>query len=121
MAGVITDEAWIAADINRRLTAPHRKNDGGSWRPIPAMEAADGFTISVQASKWAYCVPRVDPDQTDRYAKVECGFPTAPVPSLSNWKEGDDETKDEDTVYGYVPIERVAALFAEHGGLKEAV
>lgn len=77
------------------------------------VECADGFTISIQANSAAYCSPR---DNDGEWYQVECGFPSAPVPELAEWKEGEgDDTK---TVYGYVPVEVVSELIEKHGGEK---
>ena len=38
------------------------------------IECADGFSMSVQASRFNYCEPRVD--DAKAYTEVEVGFPT---------------------------------------------
>jgi hypothetical protein len=87
--------------------------------PRPAIECADGFTISVQAHSGAYCAPRIN-NYDGNYQSVECGFPNAPVPELAQWKDGDNENRETDTesVYGYVPVPVVLSLIEKHGGLK---
>lgn len=92
--------------------------------PRPAMECADGFHISVQAHYGAYCQPRpvrLD-DDIEEFFKVECGFPSAPVPELAEWKDGDKENRmtDSESVFGYVPVAAVIALIEKHGGLKQS-
>lgn len=82
--------------------------------PIPAIECNDGFRISVQASDGAYCAPRVTADI--EYSKFECGYPSAAVPELQEWKDGDGD--DTGTVYGYVPVGVIVALIEKHGGIK---
>jgi hypothetical protein len=84
-----------------------------SRRPVRALVCADGFEISVQASDTHYCTPR---DNYGPWYEVECGFPTQPVPSLAEWKDGDGD--DTRAVFGYVPVRTVAALLLEHGGIK---
>lgn len=86
--------------------------------PRPPLECADGFTISVQAHYRAYCRPRPmrRDDRVDQFDAVECGFPNGPTPELAEWKDGDG--KDEECVYGYVPVSTVLALIEKHGGLK---
>jgi hypothetical protein len=86
----------------------------GLYTPIyPSIKCADGFSISVQGHHGAYCQPR---DNEGPYYEVECGFPSGPVPELANWKDG--EGKDEESVYGYVPVEAVERLIAAHGGFE---
>lgn len=90
--------------------------------PRPAIECADGFHISVQAHYGAYCQPR--PNRWDEapflgpFFKVEYGFPSGPVPELVKWKDG--EGRDEECVYGYVPVNVVVALIESHGGVATA-
>ena len=86
--------------------------------PICAIECNDGFHISVQASEYAYCSPRVTADT--EYFRFECGFPSGPVPELAEWKDGDkdDRSTDMDTVYGYVPVQEIVKLVEAHGGIK---
>jgi len=73
----------------------------------------DGFTMSVQANEWAYCSPRVD--NAERYAAVEVGYPCPAEPLLMEWAESED--RPTDTVYCWVPSERVALVCAKHGGI----
>jgi hypothetical protein len=93
--------------------------------PRPAIQCTDGFRISVQAHYGAYCSPRpMSPGQMeyiDEYFQVECGYPSAEVPELAQWKDGDKEDRSSDTesVYGYVPVSVVLALIEKHGGLKQ--
>lgn len=51
---------------------------------------------------------------------MEVGFPSMPVPTLAEWKEGDGN--DTETVFGFVPMREVEKVVAEHGGLdKETI
>lgn len=45
----------------------------GYGTTVPAIECADGFTMSVQASRSHYCTPRND---VGPYTAVEVGFPS---------------------------------------------
>ena len=74
---------------------------------------ADGFKMSVQASEYNYCEPRVT--GAARYFSVEVGFPSEEEVLLMDWAE--DSERPTDTVYGYVPSERVALVIAKHGGM----
>lgn len=81
---------------------------------IPRIYCADGFHMSVQASRFAYCSPR---ESTDYYYKVEVGFPSEKCDELTEYAENPEEPTQ--TVYGWVPVEVVEALVEKHGGLKE--
>ena len=59
----------------------------------PRLYCNDGYSISVQASEFHYCSPRIN-------EFADGGF---------------DYT---DTVYGYVPIEIVEKLIEKHGGIR---
>lgn len=78
-------------------------------------KCADGFEVSIQASAYHYCDPR---DNSGPYWEVELGFPTA-TPSDAIMQYAERAETPTDTVYGFVPIELVDALIAEHGGLVE--
>ena len=75
------------------------------------IECRDGFRMSVQASEHHYCSPRTNEGPWD---EVEVGFPSAVEPLL--WKYADEPGNWTETVYGYVPIELVAAVVELHGG-----
>ena len=79
----------------------------------PRLLCNDGFSISVQASKFHYCSPRLDGAQD--YEKVELGYPSHEDELINDYAEDDDYTN---TVYGYVPIEVVEKLIEKHGGIK---
>lgn len=82
---------------------------------IPRITCKDGFSISVQANKNAYCEPRRD---FGPYTHVECGFPSArPNEKLLQYAENKNDPQN--TVYGYVPINIVEKLIEEHGGIEE--
>jgi hypothetical protein len=73
----------------------------------------DGFSISVQATKYAYCYPRVT--GSDYYEEVECGFPSAAPEGILEYAENPDNYTE--TVYGYVPIHKVERLVESHSGI----
>ena len=79
------------------------------------VKCADGFTMSVQANKTAYCSPRASDAQ--RYELVEVGFPSEKEELLTEWAE--DPGDPTNTVYGYVPVETVSLVIAKHGGMVE--
>lgn len=73
----------------------------------------DGYSISVQASEFHYCCPRLNGNQD--YESVELGYPSSEDELINEYAEDDDYTH---TVYGYVPIEVVEKLIEKHGGIK---
>ena len=74
---------------------------------------ADGFSVSVQASKVHYCSPRTN---TDSYLSVELGYPSKADDLILEWAE--ESTDPTNTVYGYVPIGVVQQLIEKHGGIR---
>lgn len=73
----------------------------------------DGYSISVQASEFHYCYPRLNGNQD--YESVELGYPSSEDELINEYAEDDDYTN---TVYGYVPIEVVEKLIEKHGGIR---
>ena len=49
------------------------------------------------------------------YATIELGFPSGPVPQLSEYKEGNEP--DEKSVYPFLPVSYFLDLMASHGGI----
>ena len=80
----------------------------------PRLLCNDGFSISVQASKFHYCIPRLDGAQD--YEAVELGYPSMEDELINEYAE--DDWNYTGTVYGYVPIEVVEKLIEKHGGIK---
>ena len=74
---------------------------------------ADGFSMSVQASSFSYCEPRID--NAEEYQKVEVGFPSDPEPLIIRYAE--DPSQPTETVYGWVPVDVVLNVCAKHGGV----
>jgi hypothetical protein len=77
------------------------------------IECADGFSMSVQASRMNYCEPRID--DAEAYSEVEVGFPSHAEPMLDRYAE--DYTRPTETVYPYVPSQIVVDVIAKHGGI----
>ena len=77
------------------------------------IECADGFSMSVQASKYNYCEPRID--NANEYATVEVGFPSDYESLLVPWVE--DPEAYTNTVYGFVPVQVIVDVCAKHGGI----
>ena len=85
-------------------------------KPRKYVYCADGFNMSVQASKTHYCSPRVD-GLSAIYRQVEIGFPSEREALLDEYVEGYGEPRWTDTVYPYVPSQVVALVIAKHGGM----
>ncbi len=90
----------------------------GVMRPVVAeIKCADGTTISVQASRCHYCTPRLD---CGPYSELEVGFPSAEPPQT--WRKYFDGNWDSDdhkgSVYGYIPVSKIAWFIQRHGGEK---
>lgn len=84
----------------------------------PIVECADGFKVSVQASEFHYCSPRMYVSD-GRYSAWELGFPSAADDLIQKYAETPEEPTE--TVYGWVPTETVDALIEKHGGIKPAL
>jgi hypothetical protein len=80
---------------------------------IPRIKCVDGFTMSVQCHSGSYCSPRRN--DSNYYSQVEVGFPSEAPRLFMRYAE--DYDNPTDTVYGYVPIEIVAAEINSHGGI----
>ena len=102
----------------KRFLKSHTEIDGEKIQDLrPKMRCADGFTVSVQASKYHYCEPRIDGDC--EYVSVELGYPNTEDPLIIGYAEDLDDPTE--TVYGYVPIELVNELAEKHGGIVNEV
>lgn len=77
---------------------------------VKELICADGFSMSVQASKSHYCTPRET--NADYYHSMEVGYPSSEEDSLQIFKE-----RNGSDIYGYVPIEIIDAIIIKHGGL----
>jgi len=88
-----------------------------------AVVCKDGFTMSVQASAYHYCSPRIH--DAEGYLEVEIGYPRQREPLIDEYVEGfglwvEDEHDDFDftnAVYPYVPAEVVLEVIMKHGGM----
>ena len=74
---------------------------------------ADGFEMSVQANEGAYCSPRIN--DADRYESCEIGYPSHIEELILEFAE--DPDRPTDTVYGWVPVDRISLVIAKHGGM----
>lgn len=78
----------------------------------PRYVCADGFSVSIQASRTHYCTPRED---IGPYDKVELGYPSERVEALMPYIDGDPDGDEWETVYGCVPVDVVDAVIGAHG------
>ena len=75
----------------------------------------DGFSMSVQASRWHYCNPRRTLDNLTLYTHFEVGALSEEEPLLASYCEsGSDSFK----VFPYVPVSVINKVLKKHGGIK---
>jgi len=76
-------------------------------------KCADGFTVSIQASRYHYCEPK----QTfsDKFKSLELGYPSKRDKLIMPYAESPESPKR--TVYPYVPWDVVEKLVKKHGGI----
>lgn len=94
-------------DLNEYL-----RTNRDSHGMVMRLACHSGLTLSVQASRFAYCTPRED--GMPHYSHVEVGFPSERVEALMEWAESPDVPTE--TVYGWVPVEVVERVVNENGG-----
>lgn len=125
--------------LNAIIERGNRRNlPGKDWPECWQVEennritCADGFSLSVIAGPGCYSHPRPKmmptlpampySSETDDayfsgpYTHVEVGFPSARPEPWTDWETYSDGGEPTETVYGYVPVEMVAALVESHGG-----
>ena len=95
------------------LAKPVRMMASGIQEKRPRLYCNDGYSVSVQASEFHYCSPRLNGLRD--YESVELGFPSMEDELINEYADGGDDYTD--TVYGYVPIEIVEKLIEKHGGI----
>jgi len=78
----------------------------------PALKCADGFSMSVQASRMHYCHPRENLEDGD-YSHWEVGFPSEAEPLLAPH----GSTLLSEQFYEYVPTQTINEIIAKHGGI----
>jgi len=83
------------------------------FRVAPQIQLADEEEISIQASRFHYCLPR---EGKVEWTHVECGFPTF-NPGEAMMEYAEDAENPRGTVYPYVPIEVVVDEINAHGGV----
>ena len=106
-------------DTLQQMLARRKPVGFGSGMPeqLPRIHCADGFNLSVQASRGHYCSPR---QNTGPWHEVEVGMPSERVGAFMGFMDGDEEREDPtDAVYGYVPLKTVDEVIDQHGGIKQ--
>lgn len=81
----------------------------------PQIICNDGFKMSVQASEFHYCSPRI---LAESYNSVEVGFPSRR--ELLMFLYAEDPKRLTKTVYGYVPVDIINQVIEKHGGINES-
>lgn len=81
--------------------------------PTTRIKCRDGFTMSVQASAYTYCSPRVS--GLGFYEAYEVGFPSEEEPLLMPYAETPEDPTG--TIYGFVPAQTIVSIIAKHGGI----
>ena len=81
------------------------------------IECLDGFTMSVQASRTHYCLPKQD--DAESYEEVEVGYPSQEDELLLPYAELYEDFGPTDTIYPYVPVDVIDRVIEKHGGVLE--
>lgn len=94
---------------------------GRTWKDVAKKTTcADGVSLSIQASKTHYSIPRED---VGPYVAVEVGFiedkKGKQVTPPRTWKKYADGDKFPNAVYGYIPVSLVERFIKNHGGIKD--
>lgn len=101
----------LCFDANDYLHQAVGSERGTGLVVYPKALMKDGFSISIQASEFHYCNPRLS---VGPWSEMELGFPSELDPILDEYAEEPDTS---DTVFGYVPIAIVNELISKHGGI----
>ena len=98
----------------RKTRCATRLSEGIEFEGVrPWVICEDGFTVSIQASRYHYCTPQVN--GAEMYETVELGFPNMEDSLIMDYAE--EPERPTDTVYGYVPVHIVCSLIEKHGGI----
>ena len=98
--------------INEWLNETIKESEFGLQDIREIVHCKDGFEISVQASRFHYCSPRLDGH--NEYESVELGYPNREEELIKPFAE----EPYYKTVYGYVPVEIVDKMIEKHGGIQ---
>ena len=101
------------AEMERQTPGKAPDPDTMTRGEIGLIVCADGFKMSVQASRTHYCLPC---NSAGPWSHVESGFPSAREDLLLPYVDN-AELEPTETVYGRVPAMVVREVVAKHGGL----
>ena len=79
----------------------------------PRAKCYDGLQLSIQASSFHYCCPKVTGCQ--EYKSVEVGYPSERIEALMPYAENPKQPTN--TVYPFVDVELLDDILREHGGI----
>jgi hypothetical protein len=104
---ILNDPDSIWDWLQGRMGVHARDRNGYASGVARAVVCADGFVVSVQASRSHYCVPK---DNFGPWTHVEVAFPTSPIEGWGKWRTSD-------SVWAAVPVPNVIGLLLSHGGV----
>lgn len=82
----------------------------------PRIICSDGFSVSIQASTYHYCIPR---NNIGPYTHFELGFPSEIVDDWIPYCEGHSESEDpREKVYPRIPIHLIVNELKLHGNVE---
>jgi hypothetical protein len=84
---------------------------------FPRITCASGLSFSAQGHYGTYSNPRSD--FAEHYSEVEIGFPSARIEEFMPYIDGGEDSDPIQSVYAYVPVEIVAKVISDNGGIKE--
>lgn len=82
------------------------------WHVRKRIVCNDGFSMSVQGNKGAYCSPR---SSEREYDTMEIGYPSEKEELIMEYAESPDNPTG--TVYGYVPVSVIQQVIDKHNGI----
>ena len=88
----------------------------GAVRHRPKIVCTDGFKMSVQGNEMTYSIPK---KVATEFQAMEIGFPSAQEDLIMEFIDnlGQDPIQ---SVYGFVPIDRIEKVVEKHGGIDES-
>ena len=101
--------------INEELQKFINKTNNNIKRPRIIMK--DGVSISLQASAFHYCNPRIS--ELNDYEEFEIGYPSIIIEQLKYYVEFPIEDEEEylNSIYPFVPKDIIIDILYEHGGI----
>ena len=77
----------------------------------------DGFVMSVQASDFHYCTPRLS--NAYPYTHFEVGYPTPSEELFAGYQPVVCDDDEHPRIFGNVPLEVVLKVIEKHGGIRD--